>query len=72
MDINTLKEQMIMQARKRHGKIFPCMGYRYWDKCFTSIGDYLLLWYNTEDKSTHLLKEFYGHIREKPSSCKEF
>ena len=50
------KSQLIKQARKRHGKIYPTRRKRNLMECFTVIDGKLILWYNTGDNSTHIEK----------------
>jgi len=53
--MNEMKRKLIRQARKTYKRIYPCGDKgNLWD-CFTEIEDQLVFWFNTEDKSTHLL-----------------
>ncbi len=50
------KKQLIKKAKKLFGKIYPCVNKSSLDECFTKVaGDALILWFNTEDQSTHML-----------------
>jgi hypothetical protein len=50
-----LKNSMIERAREKHERIFPCGGREELSECFTTDCGLLLFWYNTEDRSTHLI-----------------
>jgi hypothetical protein len=50
-----LKRQLIRKAKKKHSRIFPCARKKDLNACFTRVEDRLLLWYNTHDKSTHVV-----------------
>lgn len=50
------KKYLIEKAKNQHSsKIFPCSRTGSWDESFTVQGDQLLLWYNTESKTTRIL-----------------
>ncbi len=49
------KKKIINKAIKRHNKIYPCGIYSSFDECFTRRNGTLFFWYNTEDKSTHII-----------------
>ena len=51
------KKMLIEKARKMYKKIYPCGKSETFSECFTENGDHLLLWFNTEDDSTHIVKE---------------
>ena len=53
--MDTLKRNMINEARERYSKILPCSNKEKFSDCFTVDCDQLLFWFNTEDKSTHVL-----------------
>ena len=53
--MSELERKMILQATKRHKKIYPCSNRDELSACFTRHEDMIFFWYNTEDKSTHLL-----------------
>lgn len=54
--MDELKKQLIDKAEKLYGKIFPCVNKTTLDECFTLAGeDSLILWFNTEDNSTHMV-----------------
>ncbi len=50
------KYRVIKQAIRRYKQIFPCGGRLELSDCFTVEGNLLLFWFNTADKSTHLIK----------------
>lgn len=50
------KQQLIKKAEKIWGKIYPCINKSTLDECFTiAANDALILWFNTEDNSTHMI-----------------
>jgi hypothetical protein len=50
-----LENDLIIQATRRHKKIFPCADKQEFSDCFTRCGNKVLFWYNTEDNSTHVM-----------------
>ena len=58
-----LKRKLIRKAKRKHSSIFPCARKKNLNACFTRVDDRLLLWYNTHDKSTHVVS-----ARVKPST----
>ncbi len=56
MQIDDLKKQLIEKAEKLYGKIYPCVNKPTLEECFTTApDDALVLWFNTEDNSTHMV-----------------
>jgi hypothetical protein len=55
LNMNNLKENMIRKAMNRYKNIAPCAKYRSLEDCFTVEEDKIYFWFNTEDKSTHVL-----------------
>jgi len=53
--MNEIKKKMISEASQKHKLIFPCGNHSKLEDCFTTYEDQLLLWFNTEDKSTHVI-----------------
>ncbi|MDR0306502.1 MAG: hypothetical protein LBI42_06665 [Chitinispirillales bacterium] len=53
--MNMLKIDMINQALNRYRKIFPCGDKAEFSDCFTVDSGKLLFWFNTEDKTTHVM-----------------
>ncbi len=53
--MNEIKKTMISEAAQKHTSIYPCGNYLNLEDCFTTYEDQLMLWYNTEDKSTHVI-----------------
>ncbi|RPI97360.1 MAG: hypothetical protein EHM32_01660 [Spirochaetales bacterium] len=49
------KLELLQKALETHEKIFPCGGTSTLQDCFTTAGNKLYFWFNTEDDSTHLL-----------------
>lgn len=53
--MGALEERLIRKAIRKHKKIFPCLSRKEFSKCFTREDGRLLFWYDTEDRSTHLI-----------------
>ena len=54
----TQKERvkLIKKAQKLYGEIFPCVNKPSLEECFTfSLDGEPILWFNTQDKSTHMV-----------------
>ena len=51
------KKRLIEKARKMYKEIYPCGKGKTFSECFTENDDHLVLWFNTEDDSTHIVKE---------------
>lgn len=52
--MNELQEKLLQEARSMYITIYPC-GSQLLADCFTVDNDTLLLWFNTEDRSTHMV-----------------
>jgi hypothetical protein len=50
-----LEKQLIDKATRKHKKIYPCAHKENIDDCFTRDDGRLMLWFNTEDQSTHVV-----------------
>jgi transposase len=50
-----LERQLIDKATRKHKKIYPCAHKGNIDECFTRDEGRLMLWFNTEDQSTHVV-----------------
>jgi hypothetical protein len=58
MLMDTEKVKLIQKAQKIYGTIYPCVNKSSLEECFTvSKKGMLILWFNTEDKSTHMISE---------------
>jgi hypothetical protein len=53
--MDEIKRKLIREARKTFKRIYPCGDKQDLLECFTEIDNKLLFWFNTEDKSTHLI-----------------
>jgi hypothetical protein len=53
--MSELEERLIQRALHKHKKIFPCARRNSLEACFTREKDRLLFWYNTKDRSTHVV-----------------
>jgi hypothetical protein len=58
--MNELKRKMIRKALRQYRRIYPCGSKRTFSECFTQVDDGLVFWFNTEDRSTHLLTHRFG------------
>lgn len=54
------KIRLLEKAVKKYDRIYPCGHHEKLNECFTNEGNTLMFWFNTEDKSTHLLMEELG------------
>ena len=59
----TLLESLKRHARARHGEISPCAG-RTWRECITFVAGRWILWYNSRDGSTHVIREGVDTVAE--------
>jgi hypothetical protein len=55
VSMNELKTDMIAKATHDYDLIFPCGNKLSLEECFTTNGDQILFWFNTEDHSTHVI-----------------
>ena len=62
-----LEKRLIQRAIHKHKKIFPCARRNSFAACFTREKDRLLFWYNTKDRSTHVVSAKI--MRARSSSC---
>ena len=51
------KERLIRRAYETHETVLPCSNRAELSECFSTMEDKLVLWFNTEDNSTHVLVE---------------
>jgi len=58
--MNELKRKMIRKAVQQYKRIYPCGSKRYLSECFTEVDDSIVFWFNTEDRSTHLISRKFG------------
>ncbi len=50
-----MEENLLLRASEMHARIFPCPPRNDFEHCFTREKNKLFFWFNTEDKSTHVL-----------------
>lgn len=50
-----LERKLIRKAIRRHKKIYPCPHKGTFETSFTRETDRVLFWYNTKDRSTHVI-----------------
>jgi hypothetical protein len=53
--MSALQKKLIKQARETYHQIFPCSSKRSLEECFTIMDKKYLFWFNTADRSTHVL-----------------
>jgi len=53
--LNKTQRVLIERARERHGCIYPVGESHSFSECFTNETGFEVLWYDTGDKSTHLI-----------------
>jgi len=54
--MDEIKSALLQRAQNRFGKIHPCACKDSLEDCFTEIaGGRIALWFNTSDKSTHIV-----------------
>jgi hypothetical protein len=53
--MSELQQKMIDEAVREHKRIYPCTNKKDLSECFTRQGDKLLFWFNTEDRTTHVI-----------------
>jgi hypothetical protein len=53
--MNSLKQKLIRQAQTQYRLIVPCNAKNDFSDSFTVEGEKVFFWFNTEDKSTHVL-----------------
>jgi len=49
------KKEMILTAIEKHHEIFPVIGKKDINECFTEEKDSIILWYNDKYHSTHII-----------------
>lgn len=49
------KKTMIENAEQQYQVIRPCGSNTSLSDCFTTVGDTIVFWFNTEDRSTHII-----------------
>ena len=56
LNMDEKKSLLIKKAQKLYGEIFPCVNKPSLEECFTfSLDGEPILWFNTQDKSTHMV-----------------
>lgn len=68
--MDKLKQRLIREARLKHTKIYPCAEKRDFSECYTRSDDRLFFWYNTHDRSTHVVSEKIAEM--KPAFSRDF
>jgi hypothetical protein len=53
--LSDFEQSMIHKAQLEHGRIYPCANKPSFEECFTVDNGMHLFWFNTEDKSTHVI-----------------
>jgi hypothetical protein len=65
MLMGNLEKQLIDKATRKHKKIYPCAHKATIADCFTRDDERLMLWFNTEDHSTHVMSTVLRKVRKK-------
>ncbi|MBD3314757.1 MAG: hypothetical protein GF344_03135 [Chitinivibrionales bacterium] len=55
--MNRMKRRLIQRARETYKTIYPCGGRPSFSECFTHYEDKVLFWFDTEDRSTHVVTD---------------
>ena len=55
LTLSDFEKEMIEQATSHHGRIYPCAHKGSFTECFTEDNGLRFFWFNTEDKSTHVI-----------------
>jgi len=55
-DISSIKQKLMLDARLMYPSISPLKGKKSFHECFSVFNKELVFWFNTADKSTHILK----------------
>ena len=55
--MNEIEQTLIKRARKQFKHIYPCSSKKGLKECFTVEDNQLILWFNTEDDSTHIITQ---------------
>jgi len=50
-----LEKSLITKASEMHESIYPCPPRKDFEHCFTRDSGKVFFWFNTEDKSTHVV-----------------
>ncbi len=58
--MDKIKFDLIRKALRTHKKIYPCGSKSTLGECFTFEGNKVLFWFDTADRSTHLMIEKTG------------
>ena len=53
--VKKIQRKMIKSAQKMYPKIYPCGINSSFKDCFTFKDDFVYFWFNTQDKTTHLI-----------------
>jgi len=53
--VGRLEKKMIKEAVRKHRRIYPCADKKALEECFTRHENRLLFWFNTEEKTTHVV-----------------
>jgi hypothetical protein len=60
--MSELQNKLIKEAREIYHQIFPCSSKRRLEDCFTIMDNKYLFWFNTADRSTHVVT---GELKDK-------
>lgn len=63
VDIGRDEMRLIKKAREAFVKISPCRGKKSFSECFTKCENKLVLWFDTKDRSTHIIHEDIDNMK---------
>lgn len=55
--MGTIEQKIMEQALRKYKKIYPCGSKKSLWECFTRYNDSVLFWFNTEDDTTHMIRQ---------------
>jgi hypothetical protein len=55
--MNEIKILMINEATDNYTSIYPCGNKKDLEECFTTHDNQIFFWFNTDDKSTHVISK---------------
>jgi hypothetical protein len=55
-DLVRITQTLVKKAKEKYGDIFPCVNKNDFSECLTEEIGSIILWFNTSDNSTHVLR----------------
>lgn len=53
--MSEIEQNLINRAKKQFKQIYPCSTKKRLKECFTVEDNRIILWFNTEDETTHVI-----------------